>query len=138
MIHCDPAVIMQLEKLEQRVRGLPRSLVSQELGFEVERVDGKLKVNGIRMAPLPGNQFRPNWTANTVWVAHSHPSIAGNSERPSPGDMQSAQNRHAVVVTIHVVDDVRTRASLFNGNNPLDNKGKDRVINPLPKCPSKK
>jgi proteasome lid subunit RPN8/RPN11 len=134
LIHCDPAVKKQIEKLNQRIRSQPSSLVSREFGFEVERVNGKLEVKPIRMS-LAGNEFVPNWNENVVWVIHSHPSIRGNAEQPSTADRNYAIGNKLIVVTTLVEPDTE-RSTLFNGNKPKDDKGKDRAI-PLPNCPKK-
>jgi RHS repeat-associated protein len=143
MIHCDENVAPRLRELQniantQMIRGMQ----GYEYGFTVEKVNGQLKVSSL-FTSKDGFHVTYKITSNLIAFFHSHPS--GHGASPSVKDRNNAQGivkdpqtGNPVNATKHIVytfsDGMMT---LFNGNNPTDARGKDRIVGPA-KCPKKK
>jgi hypothetical protein len=137
MIHCDPDVKKQIQAFLGQITAFSRSYPNNELGFEVERVDGQINVNPIRRSDN-FREFTPRLNGNTLALIHHHPS--GNAT-PSGNDMNLARGNNPagrkLVVYSYAIDEGAVRAKLFNGNNPTDKNGKPRIVTPAD-CPKKK
>jgi RHS repeat-associated protein len=141
MVHCDPNVLKRFEEFVRQVNvSRMGGATGNEYGFRVDKIGGRLYASEIYSsgsATHVSHLINPN----TVSVFHSHPVAQGN--RPSGKDRELAQGlgakdpktRKDVPGYKHIVytTDAR-RMTLFNGNNPKDANGKDRILD-APKCP---
>ena len=146
MIHCDPLVKKQIERMIVQNYSARRGGFSTNTGVEHGFIayrdsSGKVAVTEIAKGTRDSVEVPPP-PAGSEWIAffHTHPpspsdSIGFANANPSPADQAaSTQDKN---ITYTYTGSGNYNATLFNGRNPTTPNGKPRIIAPA-KCPKSK